>query len=307
MRDISAEICSRRALSQQTTTLNTVIESIPAMIAVIDPQLRYRMVNRAYERWQGRTRAELVGHGLQERMNSAEFESHLPYAQRALAGETVSYELRVPTAKQIRHVAVTNVPLRFEDASNAGFISVAHDVTMEREEKNQLLLLSERDPLTGLLNRAGFEKYLVQKVRQGAGRTCGLLYIDLDHFKPINDCFGHAAGDEVLREFAARLRRTVRPTDAVARLGGDEFAVVVPGLHESEDGARVARKVVELAQVPFKVGQQVLLLSASVGFAFNAEAEDGWEGLVQRADALLYKAKAASRARQRPDTRGSKE
>jgi diguanylate cyclase (GGDEF)-like protein/PAS domain S-box-containing protein len=297
MRDISADMCSRRALSQQTATLNAVIESIPAMVAVVDPQLRYRLVNHAYERWQGQVRPDMVGHSMQRSMASAQFASSLPYVQRALAGETVAYELHNPAAVEIRHVAMTLVPLRLEDGSSAGFISVAYDITKQRDEKDQLLLLSERDSLTGLLNRAGFEKYLVQKVQQGEGGTCGLLYIDLDHFKSINDSHGHAAGDEVLREFATRLRRAVRPSDAVARLGGDEFAVVLAGLREPEDGARVARKLVELARMPFIVGEQALLLSASVGVAFNAVTEGGWTGLVQRADTLLYEAKAAGRAR----------
>jgi diguanylate cyclase (GGDEF)-like protein len=148
-----------------------------------------------------------------------------------------------------------------------------------------------------LLNRAGFQNYLSQKVQQGEGGCCGLLYIDLDRFKPINDTYGHAIGDEVLREFAVRLREAVRPSDAVARLGGDEFAVVMPGLREAKHAAATAQKILELANLPFTVGQQQLRLSASVGVALNAAAAGGWQGLVQRADALLYQSKAAGRAR----------
>ena len=295
--DITALKQAERELRDQTVTLNAIIESIPAMVAVVDPQLRYRLINRAYEGWRKRVRTDLIGHDLQECLETAEFQRSLPFAQQALAGETVSYELHNPTAAEIRHVAVTLVPLRLEDGSGTGFISIAHDITLQREEKDRLELLSERDPLTGLLNRAGFEKYLSQKLRQGEGRSCGLLYIDLDHFKPINDSHGHAAGDEVLREFAARLLAAVRPTDAVARLGGDEFAIVLAGLRKPENATRIAHKVVELASVPFRVADDLLLLSASVGVAFNADAEGGWKGLVQRADALLYQAKAASRAR----------
>jgi diguanylate cyclase (GGDEF)-like protein/PAS domain S-box-containing protein len=284
------------ALSRQTVTLNAVIESMPAMVAVVDPQLRYRLVNQAYERWLARPRAEIVDHSLQDCMSGTEYQDALPFVQRALAGETVTYDLYLPAA-QTKHVGVTLVPLRLEDGSSTGFICIAQDATAQREEQDRLLLLSERDPLTGLLNRAGFERFLSIKVERGDGYACGLLYIDLDRFKPINDEHGHAVGDEVLREFASRIRTAVRPTDAVARLGGDEFAVVLSGLREPEDAAVVAQKIVELARLPFVLGEQVLLLSASVGVAVNADVEGGWQGLVQRADALLYQAKHAGRAR----------
>ncbi|HEX4376685.1 MAG TPA: PAS domain-containing protein [Steroidobacteraceae bacterium] len=297
MRDISSEVAARKELSRQTATLNAVIESIPAMVAVIDPQLRYRLVNQAYERWQARPRAQLVEHTLQDCMSGHDYDEALPFVQQALAGQTVTYDLQQPSAAQIKHVCVTLVPLRLEDGSSAGFISIAQDITAQREEQDRLLLLSERDPLTGLLNRAGFERFLGLKVERGDGYACGLLYIDLDRFKPINDAHGHVVGDEVLRDFASRIRGAVRPSDAVARLGGDEFAVVLSGLREPEDAAAVAQKIVELARLPFVFGEQVLLLSASVGVALNAEAEGGWKGLVRRADALLYQAKHAGRAR----------
>ncbi len=290
------------ALSRQTLTLNAVIESIPAMVAVVDPQLRYRLVNQAYERWLARPRTEIVDHTVQDCMSGREYEDALPFVQRALAGETVTYSLYLPAA-QTKHVGVTLVPLRLEDGSSTGFICIAQDATAQREEQDRLLLLSERDPLTALLNRAGFERFLTIKVEHGDGYACGLLYIDLDRFKPINDAHGHAVGDEVLREFASRIRTAVRPSDAVARLGGDEFAVVLSGLREPEDAAVVAQKIVELARLPFVVGEQVLLLSASVGVAVNADVEGGWQGLVRRADALLYKAKHAGRARMEVEPR----
>jgi len=178
-----------------------------------------------------------------------------------------------------------------------GFIGVAQDITHHQEERLRLVGLSQHDPLTGLLNRAGFETFLIEQVRRGEGATLAVLYVDLDHFKPVNDQHGHATGDEVLRQFAARLKSAVRPTDAVARLGGDEFGIVLVGVREPIHAAGVADKVIEASVMPFEVGELTLRIGASVGAAYNAELEQGWQGLVGRADAKAYEAKAAGRGR----------
>jgi diguanylate cyclase (GGDEF)-like protein/PAS domain S-box-containing protein len=285
----------REELARETATLNSVIEAIPAMVAVWDTDLRYRLVNKAFERWRGRSREELIGRTLDETSGDTEYPRSLLWVERVLAGETVSFERDYPSAVSSRHVSITYLPLRLKDGQVAGFLEVAQDITLHREENFRLLHLSERDPLTGLLNRIGLEKYLSKVTAQGSGGGVALLYIDLDHFKPINDAHGHAAGDEVLREFSARLQRIVRPSDAVARLGGDEFAIVLAGIRQPESAVAVADKVVEVAQEPVIIGKLVVRVGASVGLAFDANKEGGWKGLIARADALVYQAKANGR------------
>lgn len=137
----------------------------------------------------------------------------------------------------------------------------------------------------------------VASPRRGDGAFLAVLYIDLDHFKPVNDTYGHSMGDELLRQFGARLRVLVRPTDAVARLGGDEFGVVLADVREPKDAAMVADKVVEMAARAFEVDGKVLSIGASVGVAFDAGGDAGWKGLVKRADEMVYTAKAAGRGR----------
>jgi diguanylate cyclase (GGDEF)-like protein/PAS domain S-box-containing protein len=297
MRDISVEVAARGELSRQTATLNTVLEAIPAMVAVFDRDMRYMLVNRAFERWRGSRREDLIGRHAKETMDSAELAVSEPWMQRALAGETVSYEKDYPGASQSKHMSVAYMPLRLNDGSIAGLIAVAHDITRHREENIRLLLLSERDPLTGLLNRAGFEHYMDAKIRQGDGGSVSVIYADLDHFKPVNDTLGHAAGDQLLREFASRLQHLVRPTDAVARLGGDEFVIVLSGVRDVGAAARVAEKVVAQAKEPMHLDGHSVAVSASVGVAFDAEAAGGWKALVDRADQMVYRAKAQGRGR----------
>ena len=289
------ELATRADLATQTATLNAVIESIPAMVAVWDTDLRYRLVNKAFERWRGKSREELVGRTMEEVVGDTEYPRSLEWVHRALSGETVSYEKEYPSARESRHVSITYVPLYLKDGQVGGFVEVAQDITLHREEHVRLMMLSERDPLTGLLNRAGLERYLREMTEQGVGTSLAMLYVDLDHFKKINDSHGHMTGDDVLREFAARLQKLVRPTDAVARLGGDEFGIVLSGIHQPEHAVAVADKVVEFSAQPFVVGPLTLAIGASVGIAFDADSSGGWTGLVSRADALVYQAKASGR------------
>lgn len=297
MRDISGEVADRQELARQTATLNAIVEAAPSMIAVLDSRSRYLLVNSTFERWMKRGREEVIGRSMEEVAGPPEYARNLPRIKQALAGETVTFENEYPRSRHLRHISITYIPMRVGDGSVAGFIAIAQNITSQWEEKLRLLSLSERDPLTGLLNRAGFHNYLERKSAQGEGRFMAVLYIDLDHFKPVNDSHGHAAGDEVLREFALRLLTLVRPTDAVARLGGDEFGIALCGVREPGHAATVGNKVVEMAHEPIVVADIELTIGASVGVAVNADWYGGWNGLIERADAMVYEAKAAGRGR----------
>ena len=301
MRDISQEVSARRQLALQTATLKSVVEAMPSMVAVFDTEMRYVMVNGAFERWRNLSRDQLIGRTVRELMAPAEYEQSLPYAQQALSGKVIAYEKTYPNATAVRHVALTYFPSHFEDGTVSGFIAVAHDITEHREENRRLADLSEHDPLTGLFNRAGFERLLKSILKQGPESTA-VLYIDLDRFKPVNDRHGHAAGDEVLRLFAQRLQRMVRRSDVVARLGGDEFAVVLAGIRDPDPAVRMADQVVAAAGLPFTVAENLNVeIGASVGIALSADAQAGdvgdWQTLLARADGMVYEAKAQGRGK----------
>ena len=294
--DITRQKTVEQSLTRQTAILHTVIEAIPDMIALWDRNACYRLVNRAFEQWRG-DRSDLIGRTIAEVDGAAEYELRRPWIESALAGETVTFHREYPLDERVRHVSVTYLPLRLEDGTVDGFIGITQDITYHREESMRLTLLSERDALTGLLNRAGFDAYLNKHTFDGQGRALAVLYIDLDRFKPINDTYGHATGDAVLREFSQRLLSLTRHGDAVARLGGDEFGIVLRGLPDSSLASRVADKVVEIARIPFLVDGRSLTIGASVGVALDADREGGWRGLVGRADAMTYQAKSAGRGR----------
>lgn len=174
------------------------------------------------------------------------------------------------------------------------------DVTDRKQAEQQLFHDAFHDVLTELPNRALFVNRL-QHAFSAAPRhkdgSFAVLFLDLDRFKFINDSYGHAVGDQLLRAFAARLAESLRPGDTVARFGGDEFAILLSQVADVSDAVLVAERVLEGLRRPFLVDQQALYASASVGIALAAQTHDGPDQLLRDADLALYQAKANGKAR----------
>ncbi|WP_018112090.1 bifunctional diguanylate cyclase/phosphodiesterase [Thermus igniterrae] len=163
------------------------------------------------------------------------------------------------------------------------------------ELEGQLHHLAYHDPLTGLPNRLFFLEKLAQALAE-ENQGLAVLYLDLDGLKLVNDLDGHAAGDEVLRGVAARLRAALRPRDLVARQGGDEFLVLLTGLRGPEEAAAVAERLLEVVRLPLGVGERVYHLTTSIGIALGETGLSPGE-LLQRADLALYRAKGEGKDR----------
>ena len=161
---------------------------------------------------------------------------------------------------------------------------------------------AHHDALTGLPNRVLFmERLLAALPTVGPGAHLGVLFCDLDGFKQVNDTLGHAAGDELLRQVAARLGAAVRPGDTVGRLSGDEFAIVLPGLEQPADAQGLAGRVVDCFSEPFRLEGREVAVGTSVGVAVHAPG-NGAEDLLRQADAAMYRHKQRTHAR--PEARG---
>ena len=192
---------------------------------------------------------------------------------------------------------LTTVSQTSPDGDVTAYQGIIRDVTELKRQQAELAYLAMHDPLTGLLNRGALEDRLsleLAHARRNLER-CGVMYVDLDRFKEVNDTQGHAVGDEILRQVAGRLVAVLRKSDSVARIGGDEFVVVIPDLEESSDGGDVAKKLLQVLEEPFVGSGQPFTLSVSIGIAvYPDDAEEG-KLLLQHADAAMYVAKQRGR------------
>ena len=177
------------------------------------------------------------------------------------------------------------------------YVATLTDITQRKELEEALRHQAYHDPLTDLPNRALFADRLRVALLQAQrhGRAFALCFIDLDYFKPVNDEFGHAAGDELLVETARRLRVCVRAADTVARVGGDEFAAILTEVPSREEVEEVAARIVAELARPFELKVGTVRISCSIGIALFPEHGRDVEALQHYADAALYEVKAASR------------
>jgi len=171
------------------------------------------------------------------------------------------------------------------------------DISDEKESEARIQDLAESDPLTGLANRRAFDGALAKAVDRGMAQqgAIGLLLIDLDRFKEINDAHGHPAGDAVLKQVAARLTGCLRRADMAARIGGDEFAVIVDDVNEQETLGQMADRIVAAMAEPAMFAGNALSISASIGGAHCPHDSQNPEDLVVLADRALYAAKQSGR------------
>jgi len=162
---------------------------------------------------------------------------------------------------------------------------------------DKLTRLALYDAVTGLPNRNLFSDRLAQALAFGRrNRTAfALLYIDIDHFKRVNDTFGHETGDELLREVAARLAKSIRASDTVARWGGDEFVALLDGVADRKSAARIASNVLTACSQPYVVGGEVCRITLSVGASFYPRDGADASTLLRRADRAMYEVKADGR------------
>jgi diguanylate cyclase (GGDEF)-like protein len=173
--------------------------------------------------------------------------------------------------------------------------------TSEAERiEQQLRYDALHDRLTGLPNRAFFVERVriaVERARRNPDECFGVLFLDLDNFKAINDSFGHVAGDELLLEVSRRFTGCLRSLDMLARLGGDEFALLLENIREPSDAARVAERLQASLQTPIRIGEDEAFTSVSLGIAVHSEVDDHPQHLLRSADLALYRAKEQGRAR----------
>ncbi len=193
-------------------------------------------------------------------------------------------------------VMVTNL---FDDPAVAGLVINAHDVTAQKAVEDRLAHQATHDPLTLLPNRVIVDDRLDHALDRGRrdGSRAAAIFLDIDEFKLVNDTWGHAAGDELLRQVADRVQRAARAADTVGRYGGDEFVVICEDLPSAADALVVAERIRDEVAQPAAVEGTEILVGTSIGVALSSGPEEGTRSLISRADAAMYEAKATGRGR----------
>ncbi len=279
--------------------LKSITDNMPALITYVNTDRVVTFANATFKTWLGSDPALMVGRPLVELIGEAMYQQRLGFLTRGFAGEQFSFELRSGTAAGERDLNTTYIPDFRPDGTVAGIFVLVTDVTPMRTVERQLHQLARIDALTQLSNRRQFDEKLAEALARARrnGRDMALMFMDIDHFKPINDTHGHAAGDAVLVEFAARLKSCMRETDTVARLGGDEFVILVEGLNEASEVMLVADRIRARLQAPMQIEGCALVVTSSIGIALVDESDDTPAAVMAKADEALYSAKRAGRNR----------
>ena len=287
----------QQALAESEKRLRDITDNIPAMVGYIDRERRYRFNNRYYETWLKRPLSEITGRSIEEVLGPIAYANVAQNLERAFRGERVDFDVEVPGAGGARFVRGSYIPHVDEAGEVIGVYTSSTDITPLKEVERQLERLAQKDTLTGLPNRHAYNDGIVAALRrsQRSGTHVALLFLDVDGFKKINDTLGHAAGDDVLREFARRLVASVRATDLVARLAGDEFVIVLEGIHTRDECRFVARKIIAAMRTPFQAGDTPVRVTTSIGIALGQGDSTTAEALLKRADSALYAAKGHGR------------
>lgn len=204
------------------------------------------------------------------------------------------YELELPEGKRWFEFVVARKPIELNQEPR--FIVLSRDVTERKFAEERIMYLANFDVLTGLPNRAQLDdhlKYAISLAKR-SNEHLAVMFIDLDHFKDINDTLGHSVGDALLTQLSGRLTSALREGDSVSRLGGDEFILLLPDVDEIGT-AKVAQKLLEIIEEPYRVDQHELYLTASIGIAFYPGDGTDLDTLSKNADSAMYRAKNEGR------------
>ena len=298
--DITEQHTAREALEQTKRFLDTVIESVPIPIVVKDANShRFVLVNQAYEAFFGLPRGRLIGGTVFDLYPAADAERIAGWDDEVirLNKPQVNSEIHVVTPANGDRV-VTATRLVVSDGNNKPqyLIVVMEDITEKKKASEKIAFMAHHDALTGLPNRALLRERLDEALT--AVRTdnqLAVLFLDLDHFKTVNDTLGHLIGDELLGVVAERLRACIQANDTVARLGGDEFAIIQTTIADPSDISDLAQRIRAAVTSPYDLGGLRAVIDVSIGISRSPHDGAASVDLMKRADLALYKAKGDGR------------
>ena len=279
------------AVSEKRTRMIT--DNLPALVAYVDANERYVFHNSFYRHVHNIDMSTMLGKTMREVHGEEDYNLVKDELAIAMTGQRIAFERSVMSGGVEGYFKFEYTPDFDVSGKVVGLYFMATNVTSMKRVQDQLALLAHTDTLTGLPNRNDLYGRLTEAIARSHrnGAKLGCLYLDLDNFKRINDSLGHAGGDELLKQFGARLQACVRQTDMVARLAGDEFVIVIESMEQPEEAQRVAIKIIEAMRSPFALAGTYFLISTSIGVATADGQFENPDSLIRKADEALYQAK----------------
>jgi diguanylate cyclase (GGDEF)-like protein/PAS domain S-box-containing protein len=302
--DVTPLRAAEDALRAERDRAQRYLDVAGAIMLALDAEARILMLNRAAHELLGYRDGELVGRDWFEAcIPPAERDEQRTIFEQVVAGKRHPREEAetgvLARDGQVRIVQWRNTVLFDDEGRLTTTLSSGLDVTERRVAEERIAHLAYHDSLTGLPNRALLREHLETALARArrSGRSVALLYLDLDDFKLVNDCFGHDAGDELLGQVAERLGARRRASDVLARQGGDEFLLLLTDLGEDPDAAAMAaaQGMLDTLAEPFRTAEESFHLSGSIGISIFPRDADDTTTLLRHADTAMYEAKADGR------------
>ena len=292
---------NRRKVADLGRELSVILDGSPDAVARYDADLRYRYINRAAANTLRVDASTVIGSTDAELGRYAEFTDEWTNALRQVVSSVADVELEFSetAGEDTRWYQARMVPLVDADGLLTGVLSSSRDISDLKRAEIGLAHQALHDSLTGLANRVLFLERLglaIARLERLPG-TLAVLFIDLDHFKEVNDGLGHEAGDRLLIQVANRLLKLSRRSDTLARFGGDEFVLLCDRLAEDEDVRVIGERLVRTLAEPFHDGPHELVVSASIGIFVIEDAGADVSTVMRHADQAMYSAKARGRDR----------
>lgn len=294
-----ADVTEIKLAEEKLKLTAQVFSNTAEAILITDAQNRIMMTNPAFTTLTGYTEAEVRGKN-PNILSSGEHDLFFYEEMRTSLAERGFWQGELWDKRKNGEVYpkwASLSTIRDDDGDVTHHIAIFSDISERKKAQEHIEFLAHHDVLTMLPNRFLMLDHAQLAIAQAErdGIKTGLMFLDLDHFKQINDTLGHQTGDRLLQEIAGRLKECVRDTDTISRLGGDEFLVLLPGVKDPNDIATVAQKILEALQLPFDIDLHRLSTSFSIGIAVYPDDGRDFEKLLQHADTAMYHAKEHGR------------
>jgi diguanylate cyclase (GGDEF)-like protein len=299
----SSEIMQKRKheLERQNIRLDAAVNNISQGLCMFDLRRRLVICNEPYARIYNLTDElvkpgtpldDILGHLFDNGMHAAGNVTREDYIR--WRHEVIS---RGEYEKTVIEFGTRTIMMQHHPMKDGGFVSTHEDITEQRQQEARIQHLARHDALTELPNRAQFlDAMEALEAALDRGEAAAVLCIDLDHFKSVNDTYGHSIGDKLLKQASARLWGTTRETDLLARLGGDEFSLLLRPVDKPSEAATIAERIVKTMSSPFSIDGHQIAVGSSVGIAMAPQDGSTPDVLMKNADMALYRAKSEGRS-----------